>query len=289
VQYEGHVIRPPSEAESILLEVTVGCSHHRCSFCGAYLADRFRIKHDQAIFADIAYAARHFRDRERVFLLNGDALIVPSRRLLPILGEIARELPWVTRVATYANAKSVARKSDQELSELRSLGLKLLHMGLESGDDVTLGAVDKFGNAEFIVEQGRRARAAGMKLFVTVLLGLGGAERSLEHARATGRALTALQPDYVGALSLMLIPGTPLFDDWRAGRFVLGGPDAMLRELRELLAHTELTRGIFYANHASNYLPIRARLPRDKAQTLALLDAAVGGKVALKPEWLRGL
>jgi radical SAM superfamily enzyme YgiQ (UPF0313 family) len=289
VQYEGNVIRPPSEADSILLEVTVGCSHHRCTFCGAYLGDRFRIKDDQTIFSDIAQAARHCRDQERVFLLNGDALVVPSRRLLPILAEIARVLPWVTRVATYANAKSISRKTDQELTELRSLGLKLLHMGLESGDDVTLGEVNKFGDAAFIVEQGRRARRAGMKLFVTVLLGLAGPERSLEHARATGRALTLLEPDYVGALSLMLIPGTRLYDDWRAGRFVLGGPDAMLRELRELLAHTEMPRGMFYANHASNYLPIRARLPRDKAATLGLLDAALSGRVPLKPEWLRGL
>jgi radical SAM superfamily enzyme YgiQ (UPF0313 family) len=289
VQYEGNVIRPPSEADSILLEVTVGCSHHRCTFCGAYLGDRFRIKDDQTIFSDIAEAARRCRDQERVFLLNGDALVVPSRRLLPLLAELGRALPWVTRVATYANAKSISRKTDQELAQLRTLGLRLLHMGLESGDDVTLREVNKYGDAAFIVEQGRRARRAGMKLFVTVLLGLAGSERSLEHARATGRALTLLEPDYVGALSLMLIPGTRLYDDWRAGRFVLGGPDAMLRELRELLAHTGMPRGMFYANHASNYLPIRARLPRDKAATLGLLDAALAGRVPLKPEWLRGL
>jgi radical SAM superfamily enzyme YgiQ (UPF0313 family) len=289
VHYEGNVIRPPSEAASILLEVTVGCSHHRCSFCGAYLGDRFRIKDDRTIFADIAEAARRCRDQERVFLLNGDALIVPSRRLVPILAELRRALPWVTRVGTYASAKSIARKTDQELAELRALGLKLLHLGLESGDDVTLRKMNKFGDAAFIVEQGRRARRAGMKLFVTVLLGLGGAERSLEHARATGRALTRLEPDYVGALSLMLIPGTGLYDEWRAGRFELGGPDAMLGELRELLGHTEMPRGMFYANHASNYLPLRARLPRDKAAALRLLDAALSGRVPLKPEWLRGL
>ncbi len=289
MHYEGNVIRPPSEADSILLEVTVGCSHHRCTFCGAYQYDRFRIKSERTIFADLAQAARELRNRERVFLLNGDALIVPQRRLVPILTEIRRVLPWVGRVATYANAKSIARKTDEELVELRSLGLKLLHMGLESGDDPTLRAVHKSGDAAFLVEQGRRARRAGMKLFVTVLLGLGGSERWREHARATGQALTLMEPDYVGALSLMLIPGTPLFADWQGGRFVLGGPDEILRELRELLAHTDMPRGIFYANHASNYLPIRARMPRDREATLELLGRALSGRVTLKPEWLRGL
>jgi radical SAM superfamily enzyme YgiQ (UPF0313 family) len=289
VNYQGHIIRPPSEADSILLEVTIGCSHHRCSFCGAYQADRFRIKDEQTIAKDIAYAARHFPDRQRLFLLHGDALVVPAERLCTLLGQIRQALPQLTRVGSYANAQNIAHKSDQELAQLHELGLKVVHLGLESGDDDTLRKVGKYGDAAFIVEQGRRVRAAGIKLFVTVLLGIAGPQRSLEHARLTGDALTRLEPDYVGALSLMLIPGTELFRAAQAGEFVLARPEQLLVELRELLAHTHMSRGLFYANHASNYLPLRARLPRDKAATLALLDQALSGRVRLRPEWRRGL
>jgi radical SAM superfamily enzyme YgiQ (UPF0313 family) len=289
VHYESHVIRPPSEAESILLEVTVGCSHHKCTFCGAYRGERFRIKEDDVILSDIAYAADHFRDRYRVFLCNGDPLIVPQARLVTWLAEIRRKLPWTTRVGTYANAKAIARKSMDELRELRALGLKIVHMGLESGDDQTLAAVHKRGDAAFIVEQGRRVREAGMRIFVTVLLGLGGATRSEAHAIATGQALTRMQPDFVGALTLMLVPGTALYAASERGEFVLGGPEQMLREVRTMLVHTDMPRGIFYANHASTYLPLRVQMPRDKAAALERIDGALAGEIALRPEWVRAL
>jgi radical SAM superfamily enzyme YgiQ (UPF0313 family) len=289
VHYESHVIRPPSEADSILLEVTVGCSHHKCTFCGAYRGERFRIKEDDVILGDIAYAARHFKDRYRVFLCNGDPLIVPQPRLVTWLSEIRRKLPWTTRVGTYANAKAIARKSTDELRELRALGLKMIHMGLESGDDETLRAVQKRGDAAFIVEQGRRVREAGMRIFVTVLLGLGGVERSEVHAVATGKALTAMQPDFVGALTLMLVPGTALYEASEKGEFVLGGPEQMLREVRTMLVHTDMPRGIFYANHASTYLPLRVQMPRDKAAAIERIDRALAGEIALRPEWVRAL
>jgi radical SAM superfamily enzyme YgiQ (UPF0313 family) len=289
VHYEGHVIRPPSEADSILLEVTVGCSHNKCTFCGAYRGERFRIKDDATVLADIAYAAAHFRDTTRVFLCNGDALIAPQPRLVRWLEAMRATLPWLTRVATYANAKAIAKKTDGDLRELRSLGLKMVHMGLESGDDETLRAVGKRGDSAFIVEQAKRAREAGIRVFVTVLLGLAGTERSDIHARATGEALTRMQPDFVGALTLMLIPGTPLSDAASRGEFTLGDPAQMLRELRTMLLCTEMERGIFYANHASTYLPLRVQFPRGKADAVALLDRAIAGEVPLRPEWTRGL
>jgi radical SAM superfamily enzyme YgiQ (UPF0313 family) len=289
VHYESHVIRPPSEAESILLEVTVGCSHNRCAFCAAYALDRFRIKDDATILADLSWAAEHMTDAHRVFLVNGDALIAPQHRLVAWLRAIREKLPWVTRVGTYANAKAIARKSAGELRELFDLGLKVVHMGLESGDDTTLRAMNKWGNAAEIVEQGRRVREAGPKLFVTVLLGLGGTHRSREHAEATGRALSAMQPDYVGALTLMLVPHTPLHAKSLRGEFTLGSPIEVLRELRTMLEHTDMPRGIFYANHASSYLSLRARMPRDKEDTLRLLDRAIKGEVPLRPEWMRAL
>lgn len=289
MHYEGNIIRPPSEADSILLQVTVGCSHNKCTFCGAYKGERFKIKPDETIMADIAFAARYARCQRRVFLCDGDALIVPQKRLVKILGAIRAQLPWVERVGVYANTKGLMMKTDAELAELVALGLGIAYMGLESGDDETLAAVRKGADSRRMIDMGRRARAAGLKLSLTVLLGLAGIERSAAHAEATGRVLTAIDPEYVGALSLMLIPGTPLYDDHRAGRFRLPDSMGMLAELRTMIAHTDLTGGLFHANHASNYLPIRARLPEDKGRTLALIDAALAGRVALKPEFLRAL
>jgi radical SAM superfamily enzyme YgiQ (UPF0313 family) len=289
MHYEGNIIRPPSEANSILLQVTVGCSRNKCTFCGTYAGERFRIKPDSVIMEDIAFAARHCRRQRRVFLCDGDALIIPQKRLLAILTEISLQLPWVTRIGAYANAKSLKMKSAEELEELRGHGLGILYMGLETGDDVTLKRINKGATAQTMIAEGRKARQAGIKLSVTVLLGIAGKERSQAHAQATGRVLSAIDPDYIGALSLMLIPGTPLYEDWQAGRFVLIEPNDMLAELRTMIAHTDLSQGLFHANHASNYLPIKARLPKEKEKTLSLIDAALAGRVSLKPEWMRAL
>ena len=289
MHYEGTIIRPPSEANSILLQVTVGCSRNKCTFCGTYAGERFRIKPDSIIMQDIAFAAQYCKRQRRMFLCDGDALIVPQKRLLKILQEIKSQLPWVTRVGAYANAKSLKMKSIDELNTLRESGLGILYMGLETGDDVTLKNINKGAASETMISMGKKARKAGFKLSITVLLGIAGRKRSQIHARETGRVLSAIDPEYVGALSLMLIPGTPLFDDHDAGKFDLIDPPEMLAELRTMIASTNLTRGLFHANHASNYLPIRARLPRDKDATLHLIDQALAGKVGLKPEYLRAL
>lgn len=289
MHYEGNIIRPPSEANSILLQVTVGCSRNKCTFCGTYRGERFKIKSDEIIMADIAFAARYARRQRRVFLCDGDALIIPQKRLMAILDAIRVQLPWVTRVGAYANAKSLKLKTPQQLETLREAGLGILYMGVESGDDETLKAINKGVDAAGIIEMARKAKTAGFKLSVTVLLGIAGRQRSQVHAAATGRVLTAMDPDYIGALSLMLVPGTPLYADYQAGRFELIEPMEMLRELRTMFAETNLSKGLFHANHASNYLPVKARLPRDKAAVLALIDQALAGGVGLKPEWLRGL
>lgn len=289
MHYEGTIIRPPSEANSILLQVTVGCSRNKCTFCGTYRGERFKIKKDDIIMQDIAFAARYCKRQRRLFLCDGDALIIPQKRLMAILQAIREQLPWVTRVGAYGNAKSIDMKSAAELAELRANGLGILYMGLESGDDTTLKAINKGAVAEQMIAMGRKAKAAGIKLSVTVILGIAGRERSREHAEATGKVLSAMDPDYVGALSLMLVPNTPLYEDYRAGRFPLIGPEEMLAELRTLFAHTQLSKGLFHANHASNYLPIRARLPKDREAVLGLIDQALAGKVRLRSEWQRGL
>ncbi|MCL2670037.1 MAG: radical SAM protein [Syntrophaceae bacterium] len=289
MHYEGYCIRPPSEADSILLQVTVGCSHNRCTFCGAYREKRFRIKDDGIITSDIRYAARRMRSQNRLFLMDGDALIIPQPRLLAILDQIAEQLPWVKRVGAYANTKSIHKKSLEELRALQARGLDILYYGVETGDNEVRTAIRKGSSAETCVAMGRKVKEAGILLSVTVLLGIGGREHSSRHARATGEALTAMNPDYVGALTVMLLPGTPLYEAHAQGTFLLPDERGLLGELREMLVHTNLTRGYFFSNHASNYLPIKAKFPGGKEKAIALIDAALAGEIGLKPEWMRAL
>lgn len=289
MHYEGTCIRPPSEAFSILLQVTMGCSHNKCAFCGTYKDKRFTIKDDKVILSDILFASKYMKRQDRVFLMDGDALIIPQKRLMWILDRIREHLPWVKRVGAYANAKSIRMKSLEDLVRLRENGLGILYLGVETGDDELLKRIRKGTSAQNLILMGRKVREADIKLSVTVLLGIAGREGSLRHARATGELLTAMDPNYVGALTVMLIPGTPLHDDYLNGRYELLDQRELLLELREMLAHTHLTRGLFFSNHASNYLPIKARLPRGKQEALDLIDAALRGEVGLRKEWMRAL
>lgn len=289
MHYQGTVYRPPSEAHSILLQVTTGCSHNKCTFCGMYKGQRFTLTPEEIVWADIDYAARHFSHTQRLFLCDGDALILPQPRLRAILERIKSRLPQIARVGIYANSKSLKSKTTEELTELRQLGLGIAYMGLESGDDHTLAAINKGATAAEMIAMAGKAKAAGIALSVTVLLGVAGAERSEIHSVATGRSLSAIDPEYVGALSLMIEPGTALHASVQAGRFTVPEPLAILNELRTMIDATHLTGGLFHANHASNYLPIRAKLPEEKTATLALIDQALAGHLALKPEFLRAL
>jgi radical SAM superfamily enzyme YgiQ (UPF0313 family) len=289
MHYEGTIIRPPSEALSILLQVTVGCSHNKCTFCGTYKDKRFTIKDDQTILADLQFAAKYMVNQYRLFLMDGDGLIIPQPKLVWILDMIKNYLPWVRRVGAYANAKSIMMKSDEDLVQLKEKGLGIVYLGVESGDNKTLQKVCKGTTAENLIKQGRRIKEAGIKLSVTVLLGIAGRSDSLKHARETGKLLSAMDPNYIGALTVMILPNTPLDDDYRAGRFELPDTRELLLELREMFKHTHLSGGLFMSNHASNYLPIKARLPKDREKTLDHIDAALRGEIDLKPEWMRGL
>lgn len=289
MHYEGMMIRPPSEANSILLQVTLGCSHNKCTFCGTFRDKRFDIKKDDVIFEDIEFARQNCKRQNRLFICDGDAMIVPQKRLVKILKQIQQRLPWVERVGVYANTKGIGMKSDEQLKELEKLGVKLVYMGLESGDDRILKEIRKGADSARMIEMGKRVKKAGMKLSVTVLAGLGGNERSKIHALETGRVLSAIDPDFVGALSLMLVPGTELNDQFQKGDFELISPDEMLEELGLMISSTNLSNGLFHANHASNYLPIRAQLPREKEKTLELISQALKGSIELKPEFMRAL
>jgi radical SAM superfamily enzyme YgiQ (UPF0313 family) len=221
--------------------------------------------------------------------MDGDALIIPQRKLVWILERIREHLPWVRRVGAYANAKSLKMKGDEDLALLEEKGLGIIYLGVESGDNETLERVCKGTTAANLILQGKRVRKAGIKLSVTVLLGVAGRSGSLRHARATGELLTAMDPNYVGALTVMILPGTALEEDFVAGRFELPNKRELLLELREMFKHTHMSGGLFFSNHASNYLPVKARLPKDREKTLELIDGALRGEVDLKPEWMRAL
>jgi radical SAM superfamily enzyme YgiQ (UPF0313 family) len=289
MHYEGMCIRPPSEAYSILLQVTLGCSHNKCSFCGTYKDKRFTIKDDKIILSDILFASKYMKRQDKVFLMDGDALIIPQKRLMWILNSINEHLPWVKRIGAYANTKSLKMKTLEELTELRKNKLAILYYGVETGDDELRKKINKGADAETCIEMGRKAKEAGIKLSVTVLLGIAGKEKSLQHARATGELLSAMDPDFVGALTVMLIPETPLYEEFTKGTFHLPDQRGLLEELREMIRHTNLSRGLFYSNHASNYLPVKARLPNGKQDALDLIDRALQGDIGLRPEWMRAL
>jgi radical SAM superfamily enzyme YgiQ (UPF0313 family) len=289
MHYEGMCIRPPSEAYSILLQVTLGCSHNKCGFCGTYKDKRFTIKDDKIILSDIFFASKYMRRQDKVFLMDGDALIIPQKRLLWILERVNEHLPWVKRVGAYANAKSIKMKTLEELIELRKNGLGILYYGVETGDDELRKKITKGSDAKTCIEMGRKVKEAHIKLSVTVLLGIAGKGGSLRHAKATGELLSAMDPDFVGALTVMLIPGTPLFEEFKNGTFQLPDQRGLLVELKEMIRHTSLSRGLFYSNHASNYLPVKARLPNGKQDALDLIDRALQGDIGLRPEWMRAL
>lgn len=289
MNYDGDIIRPPSEADSIILQVTVGCSHNQCTFCGAYKDKRFRIRTDEEIAENIGFAARYCSRQHKVFLADGDALILPQQRLTAIFRRIRTELPQVRRISLYGNAKAIRSKSLEQLQELKELGLDRIYMGLESGDDAILSRVRKGESAASMISAGRKVSRAGIFLSVTVLLGLGGRELSLQHAAATGRVLSEMAPRQIAALTLMPLRGTPLGDQVENGDFLVPDAAAILQELREMVTFIKCDKVQFMANHASNYLPISGRLGRDRETILATIDQAMNGRIALTPELFRAL
>lgn len=290
MKYEGMIIRPPSEAYSLLLQVTVGCSHNKCTFCRAYKDKKFRIKTFEEIEEDIIEAS-HYSGINRVFLCDGDALIVPQKKLVPILESINTHIRGVERIGTYANTKSVLRKSPEELKELREMGLSIAYLGLETGNDQLLEKVRKGVTSEQMIEAARRIKDAGITLSVTVLLGIGGTTMGREHALDTARILTEMDPDFVGALTVMVVPGTELYDEQVAGDFELPDTFGFLEELGTMVANSNFTNCFFTSNHASNYLPIRAQMPEEKEETVRLISSVIESRNRriLRPEYLRGL
>jgi radical SAM superfamily enzyme YgiQ (UPF0313 family) len=293
MNYEGRIIRPPSEADSLILQVTVGCSHNRCTFCPAFKDKKFRIKPSEDIKRDIQQAVRTYGAQtvRRVFLCDGDPLIIPQEKLIDILDTLNSAFPRLQRIGIYGNAKSVLRKSNDDLAELKKRRLGIVYLGLESGDPVTLVRIDKGATVDQMVEAASKIRQAVIKLNVTVLLGIGGTERSSVHAVETMRVLNRMKPNHIGALTLMVVPGTQLYDEMKRGDFVLPGKFELVRELRDMIAESELENCLFFSNHASNYFPVQARLPKDKETILQQLDFVLSSRndKHLRKEFMRGL
>ena len=289
LHHVGQCIRPPSEYNAILLQATLGCSHSKCTFCGAYKDKRFAIKERKYLDGDLAFASRYCQHQDRVFVMDGDAFVMPMKHWTWLLEQIKEQLPWVRRVTCYANLKSIMLKSDEELKALHDMGIKAVFLGLESGNAQVREDIRKGGTPEELVTHCRRLRKSGIKLVTIVLLGLGQEKLSLDHARDTGKALTAIDPEAVSVLSLMPLPNTPLGIAYKNGEFIIPDEMGMIAELRELVQHTQLSRASFRSVHASNYLSIDARFPQDKQDVLDVLDRALSGDIPLKPEWMRGL
>jgi len=290
MRYEGKLYRPPSEADSYIVQATIGCSWNHCTYCDMYRDKDFRVRELSETLEDIRAAGESHGDSVRkVFVADGDALILDMAHWEAILAACRETFPKLRRVSCYAMASNVLEKSDEDLRRLRELGLKLLYIGPESGDDVTLKRIGKGSTAAEHVAAAERARAAGIDLSVIFLLGAGGLARSTEHALESARLATAMDPKFLSALTLTVVPGTPQAKLEETGRFELPEVEGLLAELRTFVAEAAPSDAIFRTNHASNYLPVQGRLPRDRERLLEILDAALEGQLPLRPEWLRGL
>jgi radical SAM superfamily enzyme YgiQ (UPF0313 family) len=291
MRYEGTIYRPPSEADSLILQVTIGCSHNRCTFCGSFKDKKFRVRSLDEIKLDIEEAKAYGRYIKKVFLADGDALIIPQERLVAIVEAVHDAFPKLERIGIYGNAKSILKKSVDDLKRLKELGVGIIYLGVESGDQVTLDRVNKGTTLEKMEAAATRVKEAGISLSVTVLLGLGGVERSRIHAEETGKFLSRINPDYAGALSVILVPGTKLAEEVQNGTFQVPDPYMLLEELATMIRNTNVQHTFFASNHASNYLPVKAWLPEEKEKTLKAIENVLKRRdpSLLRPEYLRAL
>ena len=282
MHYSGAVYRPPSEAHSLIVQCTLGCSHNKCAFCIMYKEKQFSINPPEQVLGDLAEARTYYPRIERVFLADGDALILPMDYLLTVLDYIRDHFPECERVSAYASTKALMRKSDDELKTLREHGLQMVYVGLESGDEELLKKYDKGVTAEQIIEHSLRAKAAGMTLSVTAINGMGGREESEKHALATAAALSRIKADYVAMLTLRVYSGTPLHDWIERGELTMLGPQELALENRLILQHIDSEGSVFRSNHASNYLPLKGTLNRDRDALIERIDQALAGEVRFR-------
>jgi radical SAM superfamily enzyme YgiQ (UPF0313 family) len=291
MKYEGMIYRPPSEAESLILQVTIGCSHNKCTFCSSFKDKKFRLRSFDEVKEDVEESKQYAKYIKRVFIADGDALVIPQKRLIPVIELIKDAFPKLERIGLYGNTKSILKKSVDELKHLKELGIGIIYLGVETGDQVILDRVCKGTLLDKTAEAAKRVKDAGIILSVTVLLGLGGVERSSIHAEETGKFLTRIQPDYAGALSVIVVPGTQLAEEVKQGTFKVPDPYMLLEELEKMISNIDADHMYFASNHASNYLPVKGWLPEEKEKMLKAIKYVLKHKdpSMLRPEYMRAL
>jgi radical SAM superfamily enzyme YgiQ (UPF0313 family) len=292
LHYEGSIWRPPSEARSLILQATVGCSHNACTFCVSYKTKKYRVRGAALIQSDLDSLPASYKERvSRVFLADGNSLVMSTSEILDTLKVLNKELPALERVGVYGYAKDVRGKSANDLKSLNEAGLGIIYLGLESGDDDLLRWVRKGVDSAENITACKKIRDAGIPLSLTIILGMGGLENSENHAKTTAEVLNIIDPEYLGALTLMTPPGTYIHDLVESKEFVPMQPMAILKELKILVEHLELSNCILRTNHASNYLPIRGVLNADKEAILGLLNETIDNAdiSSLRPGYMRGL
>ncbi len=291
IQYEGSLFRPPSEANSLILQATLGCSYNRCTFCAMYREKRFRVRSLEDLRAEIAWAGTHMDRVHKVFLADGDALIAKASFLEAVLDELNATFPDLRRVSVYASPQALAVRTMEEMRRLKGKGLSLYYLGVESGDDRVLGHLEKGVDAQEMVRVALKAQAAGVKLSTMILLGAGGRSGSLRHAEESGKVISAISPRFISTLVMTPVEGTPLWDEAQCGQVDELSPVELARELHKFIAHLDVAGGVFRSNHASNYLALKGNLPRDRQALLDYLDGVIARPQAahFAPEWIRGL
>lgn len=290
MRYVGDIYRPPSEAYSLLVQVTIGCSHNKCTFCNMFKAKQFKVRKIEEVLEDLQWARKHYRNVGRIFLCDGDALCLANRKLLVILDFIREHFPECERVTTYGRATDVLIKTDEELRELKAHGLEMVYLGAESGSPKVLELINKGETREQLIEAVQRLEAAGIKASVTFINGLAGPELWEEHAVETGKMIAEMNASYVSLLTLMLEPPAPLLDDYRQGKFKLLTPEEVLAETCLMLKYARPSKPcVFRSNHASNYVSLRGDLPFDNERMIESLKRCMADRGLLKDERFRML
>ncbi|MBC8591054.1 radical SAM protein [Wansuia hejianensis] len=289
MRYEGSIYRPPSEARSLIIQATIGCSHNKCSFCSMYKDKNFRIRNTDDILEDISIARNRFTNINRVFLADGDALMIKTPELVKILNYIKLNIPECERIGIYASPNSIKRKSLEELKLLKSLGLDIAYLGLESGSDKVLLDINKGSTSEEIINCAIKLKEAGILVSITLISGLGGKEHWKDHAIDSAKAINKINPDYLGLLTLMIDPETRLYEEISKGSFQLLSPREVALETLEFLTHLDSEGTIFRSNHASNYISLRGTLNKDIPKMIRELEEVIKEDIGFKEEWMRRL
>lgn len=290
MRYEGTVYRPPSEAGSLIIQLTIGCARNTCTFCAMYKEKNFRVRKLEEVVEDLHMARQYYSSIpiKRIFLADGDALIVKTEDLLYILDKCHEIFPEAERISAYGAPKDVLLKTPQELKKLKQAGLDMIYVGVESGDDQVLIDVCKGATAAEMIEAGQKLKEAGMIVSMTLISGLGGRKLLKEHAVNSAAVISAIKPEYVGFLTLMVEQGTPMFDQLQKGEIELLKPEEVLEEMKLFISNVDSEGTVFRSNHASNYIPLGGTLNKDKEKLLKQIEEAEKRNV-YKPESYRGL